>query len=122
MVGDSHPEENEVNLTYFLCSEEISSPSCSAKVTVLVGSGASGNFIDMWLAPFLGLDLAPKEHVLGASSESMQCAVSMDLLHIKAAESCFQEPVWAIPGLIYSLVVGVGWWSDHVIQINLFDT
>lgn len=119
LVSAAHSGENKVKIAYFLFSAEVASPTLSARVTFLLNTGVYGNFIDMLLARSLGLDLAFEEHVLRASSELMQCASSRDILHINMAGHCFQEQVQAIPGLIYLLIVGVGWWRNHSTLIEL---
>ena len=118
-VNAALPSANKVNLAYFLFTATIRSPTREARVTVLVDTGASGNFIDMRLARSLELNLAPIDHVLGASSEPMQCATSLDPLVIAANGHCFTETVRAIPGLIYPLIVGVGWWRENAVRIDL---
>lgn len=75
----------------------------------------------MCLTLYLGLELSPKDHVLDASSEPMQCAFSRDPLRIEAADHTFVEPVRAIPGLIYPLIMGVGWWQENLIHIVLLE-
>lgn len=114
------PLANKVNLAYLLLTVNISSSTRTAQVTVLFDTGASGNFIDMRLARSLELGLSPEKHVLGASSELMQCASSRDLLVIEASGHSFSEPFQAIPDLIFPLIVGFRWWRENAVQIDLY--
>lgn len=51
----------------------------------------------------------------------MQCATSRNPLFILVNGHNFVETVWAIPGLIYPLVVRLGWWREKAIRIRLED-
>lgn len=89
-----------MNLAYFLFTATIRSPGREARVSVLVDTEASGDFIDMRLARSLEKYLAPEDHVIGTSSKTMQCATSRDLLNILVNGHHFTETVRAISGLI----------------------
>lgn len=65
------------------------------------------------------MDLAPEYQVLGASSDPTQCATSHDPLVISVNGNSFIEFVRAIPVLIYPLIVGVSWWRENAIRIEL---
>lgn len=115
-VNDALPSSNKVNLAHFLLTANISSHTRTSQVTVLVDTRALFNFIDMRLARSLELDLASEGHVLGASSELIEFASSLNLLYIKASGHTFSEPLQAIPGLIYPLIVEAGWWRENALR------
>ncbi|KAJ9061616.1 Retrotransposon-derived protein peg10 [Entomophthora muscae] len=98
--------QNKEYLSYFLFNPTFYPKSWKAKTTVLVDTGAGGNFMDLSLAQSLGLLLSPPRPLWPLVSYCM-------------GNHVFVRKFSAVEDLLYPVIVGVGWWRRHLVQIDV---
>ncbi|KAJ9085637.1 hypothetical protein DSO57_1012009 [Entomophthora muscae] len=74
--------------------------------------------MDLSLAQFLGL-LLPPQTLVAASKVPVLCYPLSKLLSYFTGNHVFVSKFSAIEDLLYPVIVGVGWWRRHLVQINV---
>ncbi|KAJ9078534.1 hypothetical protein DSO57_1005975 [Entomophthora muscae] len=110
--------QNKEDLSYFLFTATFYIKSCQAKATVLVETGAAGNFMDLALAQSLGLSLLPPQSLIAASQVPVLSYPLTNPLSYCTGSHVFVSKFSAVEDLLYPVIVGVGWWQRHLVQID----
>ncbi|KAJ9086124.1 retrotransposon-like protein 1 [Entomophthora muscae] len=110
--------QNKEDLSYFLVTTTFYTRSCQAKATVLVDTDAAGNFMDLTLAHSLGLSLLPPQSLIAASKVPVLSYPLTNPLINCTGSHVFVSKFSAVEDLLYPVIVGVGWWQCHLVQID----
>ncbi|KAJ9072149.1 hypothetical protein DSO57_1030310 [Entomophthora muscae] len=114
--------QNKENLSYFLFIATFYTRFCQAKATALVDTGAVGNFMDLKLAQSLGLSLLPPQSLIGASKLLVLSYPLTNPLSYCTGSHVFVSKFSAVEDLLYTVIVGMGWWRCHLVQIDASST
>ncbi|KAJ9053987.1 hypothetical protein DSO57_1019166 [Entomophthora muscae] len=109
---------NKEDILYFLFSATFYTRSCQAKATVLVNTGAAGNFMNLALAQFLDLSLLPPQSLIAASKVLVLSHPLTNPLSYCTVLHIFVSKFSTIEDLLYPVIVGVGWWRCHLVHID----
>ncbi|KAJ9059652.1 hypothetical protein DSO57_1039286 [Entomophthora muscae] len=110
--------QNKEDLSYFFFTATFYTKSCQAKATVLVDMGAAGNFMDLALAQSLGLSLLPPQSLIAASQVPVLSYPLTNPLSYCTGSHVFVSKFSAVEDLLYPVIVGVGWWRRHLVQLD----
>ncbi|KAJ9069821.1 hypothetical protein DSO57_1014704 [Entomophthora muscae] len=81
-------------------------------------TGAAGNFMDMTLAQSLGLSLLPHQSLIAARKVLVLSYSLTNPLSYCTGSYVFVSKFSAVEDLLYPVIVGVGWWWRHLVQID----
>ncbi|KAJ9050993.1 hypothetical protein DSO57_1009076 [Entomophthora muscae] len=110
--------KNKENLSYFLLHATFYTHTRKAKVTVLIDTGAAGNFMNHTLARSMDLTcLGPKE-LLGASKVPVMAYPVSKPLSYCTGSHVFVSRLSAVYDLLLPVILGVGWWRRHQVHID----
>ncbi|KAJ9067127.1 hypothetical protein DSO57_1003039 [Entomophthora muscae] len=110
--------QNKEDLSYFLFNATFYTKSRLAKATVLVDTGAAGKFMDLALAQSLGLSFLPSQSLIAASQVLVLSYPLTNLLSYCTGSHMFVSKFSAMEDLLYPIIVGMGWWWRHLVQID----
>ncbi|KAJ9060921.1 hypothetical protein DSO57_1025784 [Entomophthora muscae] len=110
--------QNKEDLSYFLFTATFITKSCQAKATVLVDTGAAGNFMDLALPQSLGLSFLPPQSLIAASQVPVLSYPLTNPLSYCTGSHVFVSKFSTVEDLLYPVIVGVGWWQHHLVQID----
>ncbi|KAJ9053418.1 hypothetical protein DSO57_1024377 [Entomophthora muscae] len=110
--------QNKEDLSYFLFTATFYIKSCQAKATVLVDTGAADNFMDLELAQSLGFSLLPPQSLIATSKVLVLSYPLTNPLSYCTGSYVFVSKFSAVEDLLYPVIVGVGWWWRHLMQID----
>ncbi|KAJ9083337.1 retrotransposon-like protein 1 [Entomophthora muscae] len=110
--------QNKEDLSYFLFTATFYTRSHQAKATVLVDTGAADNFMDLALAHSLGLSLLPPQSLIAASKVPVLSYPLTNPLSYFTGSHVFVSKFSAVEDLLYPVIMGVGWWRRHLVQID----
>ncbi|KAJ9089972.1 hypothetical protein DSO57_1007538 [Entomophthora muscae] len=85
---------------------------------ILVKTGAVGNFMGLTLAQSLGLSLPPPQSLIAASKVPVLSYPVTNPLSYCTGSHVFVSKFSAVKDLLYPIIVGVGWWRRHLVQID----
>ncbi|KAJ9058290.1 hypothetical protein DSO57_1013776 [Entomophthora muscae] len=110
--------QNKEDLSYFLLNATFYTRTRKAKVTVLIDTGAAGNFMNRTLARSMDLTcLGPKE-LLGASKVPVTAYPVSKPLSYYTDNHVFVSRFLAVNDLLFPVILGVGWWRRHQVHIE----
>ncbi|KAJ9079796.1 Retrotransposon-derived protein peg10 [Entomophthora muscae] len=110
--------QNKEDIFYFLFTATFYTRFCQAKATVLVDMGAAGNFMDLSLAQSLGLSLLPPKSLIASSKVLVLSYHLTNPLSYCTGSHVFVSKFSAVEDLLYPVIMGVGWWRRHLVQID----
>ncbi|KAJ9051529.1 hypothetical protein DSO57_1003878 [Entomophthora muscae] len=114
--------QNKEDLSYFLFTATFYTKSRQAKATVLVDTGAAGNFMDLALAQSLGLSLLPPQSLIAASQVPVLSYPFTNPLSYCTGSHVFVSKFSAMEDLLYPVIVGMGWWRRHLVRLTASPT
>ncbi|KAJ9087116.1 hypothetical protein DSO57_1036510 [Entomophthora muscae] len=110
--------QNKEDLSYFLLNTTFYTHTRKAKVTVLIDTGAAGNFMNRTLVRSMDLTcLGPKE-LLGASKAPVTAYPVSKPLSYCTSNRVFVSRFLAVDDPLFHVILGVGWWRWHQVHID----
>ncbi|KAJ9052671.1 hypothetical protein DSO57_1032047 [Entomophthora muscae] len=110
--------QNKEDLSYFLLNVTFYTHTRKAKVTVLIDTGAAGNFMNHTLTRSMDLTwLGPKE-LLGTSKVPVTAYPVSKPLSYCTGSHVFVSRFLAVDDLLFHVILEVGWWHRHQVHIE----